>query len=119
MRPLDRATAVVANRWSGTLTVIDVESFSVAAEFDISRPAVSQHLRVLEEADLVNVRPEGTRRYYRARPDGLAELRTWIDQFWSAQLGDLKREVEQEMWRRSPGRSDRSNDPTDPPQEPA
>lgn len=72
----------------------------IAAQFDISRPAVSQHLRVLEEAELVNVRPDGTRRWYRARPEGLAELRDWIEDVWSHRLVDLKREVEQEMWRR-------------------
>ena len=72
----------------------------IAEHFSISRPAVSQHLRVLEEADLVTIRPEGTRRWYRARPEGLDELRSWIEEFWSSQLVDLKREVEQEMWRR-------------------
>ncbi len=72
----------------------------IAEHFSISRPAVSQHLRILEEADLVDIRPEGTRRWYRARPEGLGELRSWIDEFWTHQLTDLKREVEQEMWRR-------------------
>lgn len=86
----------------------------IAEHFEISRPAVSQHLRVLEEADLVNVRPDGARRYYRARPDGLAELRLWIDEFWTHQLSDLKREVEQEMWRRRTPRPTRQPDPTHP-----
>ena len=72
----------------------------IAEHFAISRPAVSQHLRILEEADLVDIRPEGTRRWYRARPEGLGELRSWIDEFWAHRLTDLKREVEQEMWRR-------------------
>lgn len=71
----------------------------IANEFDISRPAISQHLRILGEAGLVHVRPEGTRRYYRARPEGLRELRSWLDEFWSSQLDDLKREVEQDHWR--------------------
>ena len=71
----------------------------IASRFTISRPAISQHLRILEEADLVDIRPQGTRRYYRARPDGLRELRSWLDGFWSHQLVDLKREVEQEQWR--------------------
>lgn len=71
----------------------------IASSFTISRPAISQHLRILEEADLVDIRPQGTRRYYRARPDGLRELRSWLDGFWSHQLLDLKREVEQEQWR--------------------
>lgn len=72
----------------------------IAEHFSVSRPAISQHLRVLQEADLVTIRPDGTRRFYRARPEGLAELRVWIEGFWSQQLTDLKREVEQEMWRR-------------------
>jgi DNA-binding transcriptional ArsR family regulator len=69
----------------------------IATHFPISRPAVSQHLRVLEDADLVSVRPAGNRRYYRARPEGLTELRGWLEQFWNTQLLDLKRAVEQEQ----------------------
>ena len=72
----------------------------IAANFDVSRPAISQHLRVLKEADLVTVRHEGTRRYYRARPEALSELRQWLDGFWSEGLERLKREVEQENWRK-------------------
>ncbi|MEL6891648.1 MAG: metalloregulator ArsR/SmtB family transcription factor [Actinomycetota bacterium] len=71
----------------------------IAEQLSISRPAVSQHLRVLEEAELVTIRPQGTRRWYRARPEGLGELRSWIEDFWTQQLLDLKREVEQEVWR--------------------
>ena len=71
----------------------------IAEHFPVSRPAISQHLRVLQEADLVDVRDEGTRRYYRARPEGLNELRKWLDDFWSAHLQRLKIEVEQEQWR--------------------
>ena len=71
----------------------------IAENFPVSRPAISQHLRVLQEADLVDVRDEGTRRYYRARPEGLAELRDWLDEFWTDHLQRLKREVEQEQWR--------------------
>jgi DNA-binding transcriptional ArsR family regulator len=50
----------------------------IAAHFAVSRPAVSQHLRVLEDARLVTVRREGTRRWYRARPEGLGELHRWL-----------------------------------------
>lgn len=81
----------------------------IAENFTVSRPAISQHLRVLEEAELVTIRPEGTRRFYRARPDGLGELRGWIEGFWSQQLVDLKREVEQEMWRRQKNDRQESN----------
>lgn len=73
---------------------------AIAAHFPISRPAISQHLRVLEEAELVTVRSEGTRRYYRARPEGFGELRSWLDEFWSDRLAALKVEVEQEQWRK-------------------
>lgn len=72
---------------------------TIADHFPVSRPAISQHLRVLQEADLVDVRDEGTRRYYRARPEGLDELRRWLDDFWGDNLQRLKVEVEQEQWR--------------------
>jgi len=74
----------------------------LADHFPISRPAVSQHLRVLEEAELVTVRPAGNRRYYRARPAGLVELRDWLDDFWRDRLDDLKQAVEDEQRRRAP-----------------
>jgi DNA-binding transcriptional ArsR family regulator len=53
----------------------------IAAHFDVSRPAVSQHLTVLKEAGLVSERRDGTRRLYRARPEGLAEVRAFLDEF--------------------------------------
>lgn len=48
----------------------------------VSQPAISQHLKVLSGARLVSVRPEGVRRYYQATPEGLAELRAWVDSMW-------------------------------------
>jgi DNA-binding transcriptional ArsR family regulator len=66
----------------------------IAAEFTVSWPAVSQHLRVLREAGLVTERREGTRRLYRARPEGLDEVRAFLDEFWDVKLERLKREVE-------------------------
>jgi DNA-binding transcriptional ArsR family regulator len=56
----------------------------------ISRPAVSQHLRVLHDAGLVHVRPDGNRRMYRARTEGLAEMWQYIDEMWSDGLARLK-----------------------------
>ena len=53
----------------------------IAEQFPVSRPAISQHLRVLQDADLVTVRSAGTRRYHRARPEGFGELRSWLDDF--------------------------------------
>lgn len=66
----------------------------IAAEFTVSWPAVSQHLRVLKEAGLVTERREGTRRLYRARPEGLDDVRAFLDEFWDHKLERLKREVE-------------------------
>ena len=66
----------------------------IAAEFTVTWPAVSQHLRVLKHAGLVTERREGTRRLYRARPEGLTDVRAFLDSFWDDKLERLKREVE-------------------------
>lgn len=79
----------------------------IASHFPVTRPAISQHLRVLQDAELVSVRPHGNRRYYRARPEGMAELRLWLDSFWRTSLRSLKIEVERDQWnqrRPSPSR---------------
>jgi DNA-binding transcriptional ArsR family regulator len=68
----------------------------IAERFDVTRPAISQHLRVLEEAGLVTVRREGTRRMYRARPEALAELRAFLDGLWEDRLDNLKMAAEAE-----------------------
>ena len=60
----------------------------------VSRPAVSQHLRVLAGAGLVAVRPHGTRRYYGVRREGLADLREWVDGFWTGVLESFAAEVD-------------------------
>lgn len=70
----------------------------IAKNFSVSRPAISQHLRILHDAELVTVRSEGTKRLYRARPEGLDGLREWLDEFWSSSLSALKVEVEREQW---------------------
>ena len=62
----------------------------VAAHFDVTRPAISQHLGVLREAGLVSERRDGTRRLYRARRDGLEELRRFIDSYWTSGLERLR-----------------------------
>lgn len=62
----------------------------IATHFAVTRPAISQHLRVLEDAELVAVRRQGTRRLYRARPETLAELKTYLDGFWAGRLNLLK-----------------------------
>src|SRR4051794_32777268 len=67
----------------------------LAREMPVSRPAVSQHLRVLKDAGLVIDRAAGNRRIYTADPDGLAELRAYLDRFWSTALESFKAIVEQ------------------------
>jgi DNA-binding transcriptional ArsR family regulator len=67
---------------------------AIARGMPVSRPAVSQHLRVLKEAGLVTDRPEGTRRVYHIDPQGLGALRAWLDQFWDQALAAFQAEVE-------------------------
>jgi DNA-binding transcriptional ArsR family regulator len=67
----------------------------LARELPVSRPAVSQHLRVLKEAGLVIDQPSGNHRIYRADPDGLAALRAQLDQFWNKALANYKAIVEE------------------------
>jgi len=66
----------------------------LAAGLPVSRPAVSQHLRVLRQAGLVTEQRVGTRNVYRADPRGLAELRAYVDDFWALALDAYKEEVE-------------------------
>ena len=66
----------------------------IAHGLTVSRPAVSQHLKVLKEAGLVNDRPEGTRRIYYIDPKGLGALRAWLDQFWDQALENFRAEAE-------------------------
>ena len=68
----------------------------IADGMDVSRPAVSQHLRVLKAARLVTDRPEGTRRLYAINPKGLESLRDWLDGFWDQTLLAFKEAAERE-----------------------
>jgi DNA-binding transcriptional ArsR family regulator len=91
--------AIAAARRRQILTLVrdgELSSGEIAAHFDVSRPAVSQHLTVLKEAGLVSERRNGTRRLYRARPEGLAELKAFLEGFWDEKLEALKREAERE-----------------------
>ena len=74
----------------------ELSAGEIAANFELTRPAISQHLSVLKEAGLVSERRNGTRRLYRARPEGLVELKTFLDEFWGDRLEALKREAERE-----------------------
>lgn len=67
----------------------------IAQHFDVSRPAISQHLGVLRNAGLIAERREGTRRLYRARPEGFADLREYLEGFWAVRLQQLKQAVEE------------------------
>ena len=66
----------------------------LAAGLPVSRPAVSQHLKVLKEAGLVNDRADGTRRVYHIDPQGLGQLRAWLDRFWGVALEAFAAEAE-------------------------
>jgi DNA-binding transcriptional ArsR family regulator len=95
--------AIAEPRRRAILQLVRDEELSageIASHFDVTRPAVSQHLTVLKEAGLVRERRNGTRRLYRARPEGLTELRAFLDQFWSTKLDALKRDAEREEKRK-------------------
>jgi len=68
----------------------------LAAGLPVTRPAISQHLKVLKEAKLVSDRADGTRRIYRIDPAGLAAIRRWLDQFWDQSLAAFAAAAEQE-----------------------
>jgi DNA-binding transcriptional ArsR family regulator len=74
----------------------ELSSSEIASHFDISAPAVSQHLKVLEQSGLVVVRRAGTKRYYEIRRDGFAEIKQYIDRFWDDSLLRLKEAAEEE-----------------------
>ena len=71
----------------------ECSSSDLARRCQLSRPAASQHLKVLRDADLVSVRSEGNRRWYRVRANRLAELRAMLDQFWGGKLAVLQAEL--------------------------
>lgn len=68
----------------------------IATHFDVSRPAISQHLTILREASLVTERRDGNRRLYRARPEAMADVREYIEEFWTDHLTRLKAAAEEE-----------------------
>jgi len=72
----------------------ELSAGAIAAHFDVTRPAVSQHLTVLKQAGLVSERREGTRRLYRARRQALVELKRFLEGFWDERLASLKQEAE-------------------------
>jgi DNA-binding transcriptional ArsR family regulator len=68
----------------------------LAQAMPVSRPAVSQHLKVLKEAGLVSDHPEGARRVYQIDPQGLGQIRAWLDRFWDQALAAFQAEVERD-----------------------
>jgi DNA-binding transcriptional ArsR family regulator len=78
----------------------EVAASDIAAHFDVTRSAISQHLSVLRRADLVHERREGTHRYYRARTETVAELRAYLDEYWTGGLERLRAAAEQASGRR-------------------
>ncbi len=89
----------------------------LAAQLPVSRPAVSQHLRVLKDAGLVRDRAEGTRRLYSVDRRGLAELREYLDRFWDESLAAFAQAAEQEHAERQGRRSNRHEPEQEPDQE--
>ena len=91
--------AIAAPRRRQILTLVrdgELSAGEIASHFEVTRPAVSQDLTLLKEAGLVSERRNGTRRLYRARPEGMVELRSFLEEFWAPRLDALKREAERE-----------------------
>jgi DNA-binding transcriptional ArsR family regulator len=101
---MDRvARAIAAPRRREILTLVRDDELSageIASRFDVSRPAISQHLAALREAGLLNERRDGTRRLYRAQPEALGGLRDFLNEFWTDRLERLKLAAELEQQRR-------------------
>ena len=81
--------AILASLLNGPMSVGEL-----ADEFPVSRPAISQHLRILKDANLVIDEADGTRRVYEINPEGFESLREYLDQFWTRALHAFKKEVE-------------------------
>ncbi len=100
------ARAIAAPRRREILTLVrdgELSAGEIASHFDVSRPAVSQHLAALREAGLLSERREGTRRLYRAQPEALGGLRDFLNEFWTDRLERLKLAAELEQQRRNKG----------------
>src|SRR3977135_4204011 len=97
------ARAIAAPRRREILVLVrdgELSAGEIASHFDVSRPAISQHLSALREAGLLSERRDGTRRLYRAQPEALAGLRDFLNEFWTDRLERLKLAAELEQQRR-------------------
>lgn len=96
----DTIEAIVVPRRREILRLVrdtELSAGEIAAHFgDVTRPAISQHLRVLKTAGLLSERRDGTRRLYQARPEGLGSLREFLEMFWDERLDVLRDEAELE-----------------------
>jgi DNA-binding transcriptional ArsR family regulator len=91
--------AIAAPHRREILTLVrdgELSAGEIAAHFAVTRPAVSQHLNVLKEAGLVSERRNGTRRLYRAKPEALVPVKSFLEGFWDDRLERLKSEAERE-----------------------
>jgi DNA-binding transcriptional ArsR family regulator len=93
---------------------VELPAGAIAGHFaDVSRPAISFHLRVLRDAGLIAERRDGTRRLYRARPEGFAEVKAFLEEFWADRLDVLRTEAEaEERLKRRQERRQKDGDPT-------
>ncbi len=95
----DTLTAIAEPRRREILRLVcdrELPAGRIASHFSVSRPAISQHLRVLRDAGLVTERREGTRRLYRLRREGLEEITRFIESFWDDALARLEAEAERQ-----------------------
>lgn len=108
----DAVEAIAAPRRRDILRLVhgtELTAGAIAANFrDVSRPAISQHLRVLREAGLLHERRDGTRRLYSADARGLDDLREFLERFWDERLETLKTEAQQEERSRRNARGNRN-----------
>jgi DNA-binding transcriptional ArsR family regulator len=91
--------AIAEQRRRDILRLIQATELSageIADHFEVTRPAISQHLKILEQARLVTMRRDGVRRMYRARPEGLADVKDFLEGFWDTGLQMLKQAAEEE-----------------------
>jgi len=104
LEQMDRvARALAAPRRREILSLVrdnELSAGEIASRFDVSRPAISQHLTALREAGLLSERRDGTRRLYRTQPEALAGLRDFLNEFWTDRLERLKLAAELEQQRR-------------------